>query len=180
MQQTDVVENGLDKLLPQFRDKQNTLDLVSTYLEQVQDTEDLVFTVLGSRDLDVALGRALDQIGAYVGESRQGRSDSVYRDAIRLRIIINNSAGTPNDIIQAGKLIISNNIIYSEVYPAKVRVEVPDVAPSLTASSRLKRAVMAGVDLEVTYPTETAGITYGACASNINVTLEANPDGFYA
>lgn len=178
--QIDVVELGVDKLLHQFKDKVNIEDLLTTYLQQCQDNEDTNFLIAQSRDLNTAIGRALDQIGAYVGEARQGKLDNEYRDAIRLRIIVNNSNGTPNDVIQAANLILQDSVIYSEVYPAKIRLEVPNAAPSLSASNRIKRAVAAGVDLEVTYPAISEGTVYAPAASNINITLEANPTDYYA
>jgi len=42
---------------------------------------------------------ALDNLGAIVGEARQGRTDPAYLPAILLRILVNKSTGSTSDII---------------------------------------------------------------------------------
>lgn len=178
-EQYDVVERGVAKLLHQFQDKENIKDLISSYLEQLQDTEDLSNVVAVSRGIDDAIGRALDQIGAFVGEPRNSRNDSSYREAIKLRIIINNSNGTPDEVIQASQLLIPFPSTYQEVYPAKIRVEVDSPMPNGEHYDRLKKAVVAGVDLEIAYPSNTAGTSYYIAHSDLGLIVEVNPTDFY-
>ncbi len=63
----------------------------------------------------------LDQIGAIVGQPRNGRTDADYVPAIKLQIRVNRSNGFAEDIIQIAGLIVTG-AIYTEWYPASFEV----------------------------------------------------------
>lgn len=105
IEKRDQVSLGLDRLLEQFKDKPNIEAVLTSYLEQTNDLEDVYESLLNERSISTAVGSQLDLLGALVNEPRLGRSDSVYRLAILTRIGINNSEGTPNQILSLLKNI---------------------------------------------------------------------------
>lgn len=101
----DQISLGLNRLLEQFKDKPNIEAVLTSYLQQINDLEDTYESLLNERSIFTAVGVQLDLLGALVNEARLGRSDSVYRLAILTRIGINNSEGTPNQILSLLKNI---------------------------------------------------------------------------
>jgi surface protein len=101
----DLVAEGLDRLVYQWRDKPIVQGLLTSYLENVQPLEDVNFQLLDERGVYSAVGVQLDTIGLLVGELRRGRGDVAYRQAILNRIVINNSDGTPESILETLTII---------------------------------------------------------------------------
>ena len=93
----DHRKEGYDRLLEVFKDKPNIASIIEVYFKQGDDLERAIHEVLNSRhlsDIDTVVGVQLDIIGSMVGEDRTGRSDEEYREAILLRIVVNNSTST--------------------------------------------------------------------------------------
>lgn len=105
IEKRDQISLGLNRLLEQFKDKPNIEAILTSYLQQINDLEDTYESLLNERSIFTAVGAQLDLLGALVNEARLGRSDSVYRLAILTRIGINNSEGTPNQILSLLKNI---------------------------------------------------------------------------
>lgn len=103
--QKDQVVIALDRLLEQFKGKPNIEGMLTSYIQQVQDLEETNFSLLNDRSINTAIGNQLDVLGALVNEARLGRDDETYRIAILTRIGINNSEGTPNQIMALLKSI---------------------------------------------------------------------------
>lgn len=89
---------GEGRLIEQFEDKPNILGVLDAFLEETQAVEDLAFEVNTAFDKDTAIGVQLDVIGKLVGESREGRSDEPYRDAINGQIDANTADGTLDNV----------------------------------------------------------------------------------
>lgn len=71
------------------------------------------------RWIDTAEGAQLDGCGYIVGEYRNGRDDDAYRYAIRFRVFVNVSNGTPTDLIRGLKFLTTpTDSQYIEAYPA--------------------------------------------------------------
>lgn len=70
---------------------------LSALFKGVQTAENALTGTMISRILGFASDKTLDALGRVVGEQRYGRLDDAYRKAIRLRIYINSSRGTPED-----------------------------------------------------------------------------------
>lgn len=87
-------------LTSMFRDKANVAGILQALAEEVQALEDAMWTLIIGRILDNAVGVTLDKWGQIVGQPRDGRTDTVYRLAIRVRIFVNRSNGLAEDIIQ--------------------------------------------------------------------------------
>lgn len=139
----DHVEKGLSRLLSQFKDKPVIQAFLSSYLSQLDTIQEDTFYLLNNRGIDNAEGVFLDNLGKLVGESRLGRNDEDYRKAILARIYINNSDGTPINLIEILKTITkTEDVKYFEHYPANVHMSsngvdleeaaklMPSVAPA--------------------------------------------------
>ena len=113
------IEQGLGRLLEQFKGKTNIEGQLTTYLRQNNDLENTIFDVMGSRNLDTAVGVQLEQIGSIVGQDRGGLSDDDYRVQIKFKIAVNNSNGTPEELISMlSNATKSTEVRYFEHYPA--------------------------------------------------------------
>lgn len=98
---TAHVSEGL-ALLTGDNAKANIQAILTAWLDQIQSLEDAIFAVYQSRILDNAVGEQLDLLGALVGEPRNNRSDTFYKVGIRVRILVNFSDGTPEDLAKIG------------------------------------------------------------------------------
>lgn len=126
---TTHVSTGLARFLEQYKEKDLFNRLVEIYLEEVQEVEDAVWRTRVSHYLADAVGEQLDTLGAIVGELRNGRDDDLYRIWIAVRIRLNRSRGTPEDIIDCIKLATDAAFTYREFHEAALRVtfsEMPD------------------------------------------------------
>ena len=118
-------DDAAARLTSQYADAEKLRGLVSLWGERVQGIEDAAWSLLTDRWLDVAEGQQLDEIGDLVGEPRLGRTDETYREAINVRITINQSGGEPERIIEFFRRIAgANQVLYQEVYPAKIELFV--------------------------------------------------------
>lgn len=90
----DQVTLGVARLTSMWSDKPNVVGLLTSFLESIQGIEEVYADILTSLNLDSAVGVQLDTLGLIVGQPRGGRGDGAYREAIKLRIAINNSDGT--------------------------------------------------------------------------------------
>lgn len=64
-----------------------------------------------SRDIDMATGFNLDKAGKNVLELRDGRDDETFRQAIKIKIISNLSAGTIEDINAVAAILFGESFI---------------------------------------------------------------------
>jgi len=73
------------------------------------------------RWIDTAIGAQLDACGYIVRESRKGRDDDAYRQAIKFRVLVNISKGTPPELINGLRFLTDpTDAQYLESYPATV------------------------------------------------------------
>ena len=105
-QNTIIVSEGLTRLLDQFKGSPNLLALATSYLEQVQALEDAAWPLLAERGIDNMTGDRLDGLGEIVGHSRGGRSDAVYRLALKGELAVLQSEGTAEEMIALAQLLI--------------------------------------------------------------------------
>lgn len=123
--QIDVVQDGLDKLLYQFKDSGNYNNLVETYLSLHEQVEAICFEVLAHKDINQATGLSLDLIGKIVQQPRNNLSDDLYRQRIIIKIAINNSKGTIGDIQSIVKLLTnSEQVRVFESFPASINLYI--------------------------------------------------------
>lgn len=115
--ETHVAE-ALGRFTEQFKNKPNLTKLVSAFVERNQAVEDITWEVYNARMFDNATDSRLDDIGAIVGQPRNGLADPEYRQYIAARIVINRSAATPDSTLHVLELIIPD-------YPAELHEYYP-------------------------------------------------------
>ncbi len=96
---------------------QKMLFAIITQIQEIQTQENLLIQM---RSLDTAQGEQLDGLGQIIGLARiPGQSDALYRQALQFQIFVNESSGTPEQVIQILKFLTQANIVfYDEFYPA--------------------------------------------------------------
>jgi hypothetical protein len=124
----DHVERGQRNKLAQFRGKPKLEGLISPWLEQVQELEDVFYDLLILRWLPNATGRQLDILGRIVGQIRGGRTDSVYRLWIAARSLVNRSSGLTEQIYGIVRKLVGADIdiFLSEEPPAGFTMRIED------------------------------------------------------
>lgn len=155
------VEEALANLLSQFKNKETFAKVLTSYIAQVQDLEDAAFEVYFGRMIDNAVGVQLDGIGTIVGEERNGKDDDAYRTALRVRILINLSEGTPEDIIAILATLTGGTIKIREYYPAAYIAELTDTITPGSFDAALiaiymRQGTCAGVKAHFVYYPEDA------------------------
>lgn len=116
-------EDAIARLTSQYDDATNLLELVGLFADRYQGLENVNCDLLTRRFIDGAQGVQLDELGEIVGEPRLNRDDFVYREAIRIRIILNRAGGEPEAIIRFVQSAFGADVVaYQEMYPAKVEV----------------------------------------------------------
>ena len=127
-EKTTIVAEGIANLIEQFRDAPNIIALLTPFLTQEQELEASAFEILIDTALPNAIGEQLDGIGRIVGEPRFGRTDADYRIAINARILVNQSEGTPEELIAIVNALISasTSITFTESFPAEFEIETTD------------------------------------------------------
>lgn len=158
---------GLDLLIQQFRDKPRVRALLYGYLRQVQEVEDAAWAVLLSTSLDLAANAQLDGLGLLVGEPRRGRTDTEYRAAIRVRILINTSDSTHADMLAIlttylGVASGAGTVRLAEPSPAALALDVFVLPASATDLRVLARTIKpAGVSLDARVATTASPLILG-------------------
>ena len=130
----------------------NLEKLLSIYLEEIQDAEDMLFDLVNKSGiagyLELMEGVNLDAYGSIVGELRKGSLDPDYRIRILGRILVNNSEGTIENLIgvagrYAESLIGSEPTIdLNEVYPACYLINTGFLSLDVSIGRIVGRAVL--------------------------------------
>lgn len=125
IQQIHDYNYNLILLIQQYKDKPKFKGLVEGMNDQANDLETAIFEIRDNFWLDTAEGVQLDVIGLIVGEDRLGRSDADYRDAIKVRIVINTGSGEGETIIFAFTQFFNATIVeLRNIGSANVQVTV--------------------------------------------------------
>jgi hypothetical protein len=180
IQRTDHDAAGRALLATQYRRQVNFEALVSTYLDQVQELEDVLFDVLrilASRDAQV--GAQLDLIGRIVGQAREGRTDADYLPWIQARVIANRASGLPDEILTLLTLVAPElGHVLEFFYPASYLVTLSGALADATQVAALLRAVTgAGIGAQLVYSTEEDASTFTFASGD---TEEASTDQGWA
>jgi hypothetical protein len=115
----DYAVEALSRLTGQFANSLRLRAMLAAIVSPLASLELDADALRAGRWIDSAVGVQLDGCGHIVGESRLGRDDDAYRAAIRFRVFVNVSNGTPVDMIR-GLLYLTNPVDcqYLEVSPA--------------------------------------------------------------
>ncbi len=161
------VAEGLARMLDQFDGSVDLRKLASVFLDQAQTLEDAAFPLLGERGLDNATGDRLDRIGALVGETRSGRSDTDYRLALQAEIAVLASRGTAEDLLTIVQLFVQMTVPIYEMYEyfpkgfylRPVDENLTDALAAFTTTA-LKRSVSAGTTMSFVYSNVFDSVTF--------------------
>lgn len=159
VQNTDREATAVARFIDVYREKADLLKLMSAFFEETQELEDVAFQLFTGFRLSTAQGAQLDAIGETVGVDRNGLEDSNYRIRIRTRILLNQSSGTPEEIIAVVRRILSDlgappTLKYTPLYPAAYRLDAVGVVPdslAYEASLAMLEATAAGVGASLIY-----------------------------
>ena len=142
-QETAHVAKALARLLTTPGDEENLRALVTVFATRTQALEDALFPLITDTGLDVAVGDALDQWGALVGEPRDALIDAEYRLMIQARILVNTSDGTPERMLRILSVLAgASGLHLAEVFPKGITLSYTrDTVSSTTLRQRIARAV---------------------------------------
>lgn len=147
------VKQAKARLTSMYVDRKVISGLVAAYAKQIQLLEDACWQVIEGRQLNTAVNAQLDTIGKLVGELRNGRTDTVYREFIRLRILINRSTGKLVDLLHIAKVAaMGAPWKYWESYPAGFVLLFSGTAAGFAAvASAMRQAKPQGVGPTLMY-----------------------------
>lgn len=178
------VDQGLERRLEQWKDKENLEKIIKSLITGTQDLEETFVDLCTERfGIYDAEGFQLDQIGTIVGQDRLNFDDDFYRILLLARIGANVSNGEPERIIDTIKLLTSADFIhYMNLNNAEIAIGSDGVINPLTVEfliTNLQRVVMGGVRVNylcIYDPTEafamagnnakTPGLGFGTVADN--------------
>ncbi len=108
----NYVEEALDLLLEQFKNKAYIEALLSSYVTQIQLSENANYDVWYNFLIDNANDAQLDVLGIFVGEVRRSVDNDEYRIYIKARIAINRSSGKIPEILAILQIIAPSTDTY--------------------------------------------------------------------
>lgn len=115
----DYASIAIARLTGQFQNSPKLQALMAAIVGPLTTLETDADAVIAERWINTAIGAQLDGCGAIVGEARQGRDDDAYRVAIKFRVFVNISKGTPTNQIRGLKFLTDpTDCQYLEAYPA--------------------------------------------------------------
>lgn len=149
---TTHVSDALERLLEQYKGKPRIEGMISCFVEQIQELEDVVFDLPEDLAIATAVGVQLDLIGTIVVQERLGFSDDIYRALLQAKVGENVSKSTPENVIDVVKLLTGAGLVHlQEFYPAGYGISIDqDIDPSLIDFfyDRIERVDPAAVRLE--------------------------------
>lgn len=127
----DHTAQGLARLIEKYKDKSKLRALLSSYLNRIQEIEDLLWEIINEQLLDNAVGVQLDIWGKLVKQPRVSDDDDIYRLFIKAKIIILRSHGRTDDYIKVLFAILGEDFAFRvrDVYPHQVRIYLDDASP---------------------------------------------------
>ena len=142
----DHAQRAVDALMSALRSKARVSALASTLGARAQLVEDALWAVL-SIAIDTAVGDALDQLGAIVGQLRGALDDTDYRPVIRAAIRARRSSGTGPDVIAVAQLALGATPFTYTAGGASVCIELEDIPPfdPQVLADLIEIAVAAGI-----------------------------------
>lgn len=128
---SDHKTSGLSLLIDQYQSLDKFKAYVGTFLSEIQELEDAIYTLIGKQGLTeifpgegVAEGVFLDNIGSLVGQPRNGYSDSDYLIFIQARLIANKSKGEIESIISVIQALTGGFVPFSVIRRGQSEVEI--------------------------------------------------------
>lgn len=162
-------EEALALLLEQLKNKPQLEALLSIYIAQVQDIENVLDDVLQLRWIDNATNDQLDVLGSLVGVAREGRVDDAYRVRIKAQIRANYASGIAQDFYDVFTILLGtdSSTKLTDYPPAAFIAEVGNGGGEGLSSdeafevvSIFRRLRGAGIDGQIIYSLENDDNTF--------------------
>ena len=122
-------------------------ELITPFINQVQEIEYMLDDLRKKRWLSNAEGMQLDGIGEIVGIERNGLNDYDYKLAILRQILFNISCGQPETLVEYFELISGHDIIYKEEGIATVSIKLYTLPSPLSLLTQINSIKPIGVQL---------------------------------
>jgi len=174
-------EEAIAHLIEFFRDGPRSQALLRAVHGYIQALEDTIWSTYTAFDLNTAVGDQLDKLGLQVGELRNDLSDTDYRNMIAVRIMVNNSQGGLEELIDiALALSPGADVFAQEQYPASVRMILDSYGTfgMRPMYSYLLQAKPAGVRLLLISGTPSVGAVDGTPLGGTIGAVDGTPAGF--
>jgi hypothetical protein len=123
-------EAGTRRLLNQFQNLPGWEAILSALLEQFDELEDSSTQLGVLSAIDRNVGAQLDNIGALIGEPREGFDDVVYRLHLKARVFLNKGSGTAPEILRMFDTLLGGavDLRLEDEYPATFSLHTEDSA----------------------------------------------------
>lgn len=155
---------SLSRLIAYWHDKPNMQGLLASYINEIQELENVLHQVLLLRTPDYAGTAQLNVLGSIVDEERNGLDNPDYLLRIKARIRANSSYGTGADVIAVLRLITEARFHFQRTGTASFLinfVETPSDAVIKQAGSLVDETKAAGVGFDISMPVSTLNARYG-------------------
>jgi hypothetical protein len=129
---------------------ENIQNLASVFADEVQVSEDVLYSLVENVFIDRAFGAFLDRIGNSLGIERFSSFDDEYRSEIRSYLLITKSRGTCDELIEIAKRIFkTDKIRIQSVFPFGIILNIsePETENSERSKELFSRALASGVKL---------------------------------
>ena len=128
-------KDKLELQLWYYNQSEKIKQFTAAFLDEVTLLEKDTYDISLTADLTTTTGSHLDRIGLLVEEFREGRDDEDFRNAINLRIAINSSNGTIEDIINIINILLGEDteLLLTRTGKAVVSLYIqhPNIPPDL-------------------------------------------------
>lgn len=148
------VSEALALMLEEYKESPDLRALLTSYIEQVQELEEVSYDIYEKRLLDDAAKAQIDDLGELVRQERTSNDDEIYRAFIKARIAINRSNGRTEEIINILRLVSLSTDIYHVRDTGNASIVVETFTPQTSAWADLiltlvKDAKAGGVKVQV-------------------------------
>lgn len=165
-------ETALSRMISQFHGSATLRKLVASYVDQVQELEDVAVQLLHDRTVQSSTGDRLDGLGQIVNLPRGGREDVAYRQALRAELAVLSSQGSVEELLAIAGLLSTAtdgsipDFEVMEYYPKEIALRPidfdynqGDLDPQVT-TDMLRRAVSAATNLQFIWAQELDASVY--------------------
>ena len=155
----NITDRAIALLLEQFKTKESFLKFVEVLTNESQELEYIFEEVNELTWLYGSSGIQLDRLGEIVGYPRESRNDDEYRDFLQFGILLNKSAGEPEILITALKLLTNATIVvFYELFPAACFAHTNGQTIPLNITQKMDDLAMGGV--KFMYVSQTDGVPF--------------------
>ncbi len=115
------------KELQQDKEQPNRAAIINAIGAEIQDAENSLGDVFDQHFIDNAVGAQLDGLGEIVDEDRKGKTDAEYRTVLKAKARALRSSGSPEDLIEIVRLVISPiDFDLEEMFPGHVKITMEE------------------------------------------------------